>query len=120
VAVALCLLQVSVLSKGLGGLSWFLAWGLPSTYPILCFKDIQALTVTLLNCYYYKNGWFGSRVISVLDLGAEGPGFISQPRRCRVIVLGKLFTPIVPVFAKQQNGSNSLKGCEGNCRPGRK
>ena len=101
-AVALCLLQVSVLSKGLGGLSWFLAWGLPSTYPILCFKDIQALTVTLLNCYYYKNGWFGSRVISVLDLGAEGPGFISQPRRCRVIVLGKLI-PIVPVFAKQQN-----------------
>ena len=29
--------------------------------------------------------------------GAEGPGFKSQPRRCRVTVLGKLFTPIVPV-----------------------
>ena len=26
----------------------------------------------------------------------EGPGFKSQPRRCRVTVLGKLFTPIVP------------------------
>ena len=24
---------------------------------------------------------------------AEGPGFKSQPRRCRVTVLGKLFTP---------------------------
>ena len=26
----------------------------------------------------------GSRVVSVLDSGAEGPGFKSQPRRCRV------------------------------------
>ena len=32
-----------------------------------------------------------------------GPGFKSQPRRCRVTVLGKLFTPIVPLFTKQQN-----------------
>ena len=30
----------------------------------------------------------------MLDSGAEGPGFKSQPRRCRVTVLGKLFTPI--------------------------
>ena len=29
----------------------------------------------------------------MLDSGAEGPGFKSQPRRCRVTVLGKLFTP---------------------------
>ena len=43
-------------------------------------------------------GWLGSRVISVLDSGAEGPGFKSQPRFCRVTVLGKLFTPIVPLF----------------------
>jgi len=39
-------------------------------------------------------GWLGSRVVSVLDSGAEGPGFKSQPRRCRASVLGKLFTPI--------------------------
>ena len=45
----------------------------------------------------------GSRVASVLDSGAEGPGFKSQPRRCRVTVLGKLFTPIVPLFTTQQN-----------------
>jgi len=44
-----------------------------------------------------------SRVVSVLDSGAEGPWFKSQPRRCRVTVLGKLFTPIVPLFTKQQN-----------------
>ena len=48
-------------------------------------------------------GWLGSRVVSMLDSGAEGPGFKSQSRRCRVTVLGKLFTPIVPLFTKQQN-----------------
>ena len=44
-----------------------------------------------------------SRVVSVLDLGAEGPGFKSQSRRSRLTVLGKLFTAIVPLFTKQQN-----------------
>jgi len=48
-------------------------------------------------------GWLGRRVVSVLDSGAEGPEFKSQPRRCRVTVLGKLFAPIVPLFTKQQN-----------------
>ena len=28
-------------------------------------------------------------MVSVLDSGAEGPGFKSQPRRCRITVLGK-------------------------------
>ena len=28
-------------------------------------------------------GWLGNRMVSVLDSGAEGPGFKSQPRRCR-------------------------------------
>jgi len=27
-------------------------------------------------------GWLGSRVVSVLDSGAEGPELKSQPRRC--------------------------------------
>ena len=36
-------------------------------------------------------GWLGSRVVSVLDSGAVGP------------VLGKLFTPIVPLFTKKPN-----------------
>jgi len=45
----------------------------------------------------------GGRVVSVLDSGgALGPGFKSQPRRCRLTVLGKLFTPIVPLFTKQR------------------
>ena len=47
--------------------------------------------------------WLGIRVVSVLNSGAEGPGFKSQSRRCRVTVLGKLFTPIEHLFTKQQN-----------------
>jgi len=47
--------------------------------------------------------WLGSRVVSVLDSGAEGPGFKSQSRRYRVTVLGKPFTLIVPLLTKQQN-----------------
>jgi len=50
-----------------------------------------------------SSGWLGSRVVSVLDSGAEGPGLTSQPQRCRVTVFGKLFTPIVPLFSKQRN-----------------
>ena len=42
----------------------------------------------------------GGRVVSVLDSGAEGSGFKSQPRRRRVTVLGKLFTPSVHQAAK--------------------
>ena len=38
----------------------------------------------------------------MLDSGAEGPGFKSQPRCCQVTVLGKLFTHIMPLFTKQQ------------------
>jgi len=46
----------------------------------------------------------GSRVVkSVLDSGAQGPGFKSQSRSCRITVLCKLFTPIMPLFTKQQN-----------------
>ena len=48
-------------------------------------------------------GWLGSRVVSVLDSGSEGPGIKSQLRRCRVTDLGKLFTPVVPLFTKQRN-----------------
>ena len=53
--------------------------------------------------FIHTTGWLGSRMVSVLDSGAEGPGFKSQSRRCRVTVLGKLFTLIVPLFNKQRN-----------------
>ena len=38
--------------------------------------------------------WLGSQVVSVLDLGQKG---------CQVRVLGKLFTPNMPLFTKQRN-----------------
>jgi len=50
-----------------------------------------------------KVKWLGSRVVSMLDSGAEGPVFKLQPQCCRVTVLGKQFTPIVPLFTKQRN-----------------
>jgi len=59
-------------------------------------KNLQQLLLT-------TPGWLGSRVISTLNTDAEGPGFKSQLQRSRVTVLGKLFTPIVPLFTKQQN-----------------
>ena len=53
----------------------------------------------------------GSRVLSVLDSIAEGPGFKSQ---LRVAVLGKLFTPIVPLFTKQRNWWQLRNSTRGN------
>ena len=47
--------------------------------------------------------WLDSWVVSVRDSGTEGPRFKSQLQCCPVTVLGKLFTPIVPLFTKQQN-----------------
>ena len=35
-------------------------------------------------------------------------------------VLGKLFTPIVPLSPSSKIASSPLKGCRGNCRPGEK
>ena len=67
------------------------------------FVTAGASSVThlhLIDCCL-PSGWLGSRVVSVLDSGAVGPGFKSQPQRCRVAVLGKLFTPIVLLFTKQ-------------------
>jgi len=70
----------------------------------LFFLRITQSKVIDLNYFWYTESLLlGSRVVSVLDSGAEGPGFKSQPRRCRVTVLGKLFTPIVPLFTEQRN-----------------
>jgi len=55
-------------------------------------------------------------VVSVLDSGAVGPG--SNLATLSGTVLGKLFTPIVPLFTKQQIGSNTLKGCGGGVTAG--
>ena len=48
-------------------------------------------------------GWLSSRVASVLDSGTEGPGFKSHSWHHRLTVVGRLFTPIVPLFTKQRS-----------------
>jgi len=70
--------------------------------------DEENSTLTRKVLHYYcvftsHLGWLGSRVVSMMDSSAEGPGFKSQPRRWLVTVLGKLFIPIVPLFTKQKN-----------------
>jgi len=83
--------------------------------PRLCCAQGRSLVITAQNnknnnshhltaiIQVISVGWLGSRVVSVLDSGAEGPKFQSQSRSYRVTILGKLFTPIVPLFTKQQN-----------------
>jgi len=61
-------------------------------------------------------GWLVSRVASVLDSGAEGPGFKSQSQRCRVTVLGASH-PLYLCSPSSKIGSSPLKGCGGNSRP---
>ena len=69
-----------------------------------CNDDVEEMDSNCISFQISGNShlWLGSRVVSVLDSGAERPGFKSQSRRCRVTVVGKLFTPIVPLFTKQQ------------------
>ena len=72
-----------------------------------------------MNMFISGCGWLGSRVVSVL-VQAKKARVQIEARHCRVTVLGKLFTPIVPLFTKQQTCSSPLKDCGGNCRPGEK
>jgi len=73
----------------------------------LSLRNRAAAFISYRYCRVYfvihYEGWLGSRVVIVLDSGAEGPRYKSQPRRCRVTVLGKLLTLTVPLFTKQQN-----------------
>jgi len=45
-ALCPCLPQVGVLSKWMDRIIWLLAWGLLSTSPTPCFKEIQVSTKT--------------------------------------------------------------------------
>ena len=59
-------------------------------------------------------GWLGSRVVSMLDSGTEGPGFKSQQ------VQANCSHPLCLCSPSSKTGSSPLKGCKGNCRPGGK
>ena len=77
----------------------------PQPPPALCFQLVRpSVRFGMRQQSRQSVRWLRSRVVSVLDSDTIGPaGFKSQPRRCRVTVLGKLFTPIVPLFTKQRN-----------------
>jgi len=66
-------------------------------------RETVVVVVVIYYLLTYLQRWLVSRVVSVLDSGAVRPGFNLQLRRCRVTVLGKLFTPTVPLFTKQRN-----------------
>jgi len=83
-------------------------------YPMICLRYAMHLksrhflmvavdAQNLKSSCTLSTGWLGGRVVSVLNSGAEGPGFKSQSRCCRVTVLGKLFAAIVPLLTKQEN-----------------
>ena len=80
----------------------------------------ESVTFIIGNIKVTCNEWLGSQVVSVLDSGAEGPGFKSQLRHCRVTVLGNWSHPSCLCSPSSKTGSSPLKGCEGNCRPGGK
>ena len=73
-----------------------------------CSTQSPTMSDFLLVLYSYRRStlqswWLGSQVVSMLDSGTLRPGFKLQLRRCLVTVLGKLFTPIMPLFTNQQN-----------------
>ena len=93
---------------------WLSSWVFPknckrvecSATPIVVYLHTVESTHVCSTCNNspgYSSGWLGSRVVSMLDSGIVRPGFKSQLRHCRLTVLGKLFTPIVPVFTKQRS-----------------
>ena len=55
-------------------------------------------------------------MVSVLDSGAERPGFKSQSRRCRVSLRQPVHTHCAS-SPSSKTGSSPLKGCGGNCGP---
>jgi len=82
---------------------------------------VESVTLWRRIPYLYTcTGWLGGRVVSVLDSGAEGPGFKSQPRRCRLTVLGNCSHPLCLCSSSSKTGSNPREGCSSNCMPGGK
>ena len=70
--------------------------GAPQQTPLWELTALQSLDlIAVFKGRTSKGGSVAEWLVYVLDSGAEGPGFKSQSRRCRVTVLGKLFTPIV-------------------------
>jgi len=111
-SIRLCFVNVLFQISGCAGSSLFRAFTQHILHRLSIAQDGPlvssfSLAASSLLDFYSSSisgcGWLSSRMVSVLDSGAEGPGFKSQSRRYRVTVLGRLFIPIVPLFTKQQN-----------------
>jgi len=61
-------------------------------------------------------GWLGSRVVSMLDSAQKGLG----SNRSHDAVGNSLRQTVHTVYQAAKIGSSPLKGCEDNCRPGKK
>jgi len=111
IAISMCMSVRSRISKTLRNFCARYLWLWLGLHQMLCTSgfvgDVMGMQINISNhkfpTYSPHVRWLGSRVVSVLDSGAEGPGFKSKSRRCRVTVFGKLFTPIVRLFTKQRN-----------------
>jgi len=57
-------------------------WVYPGGYSHAHVHSFPLIPVPIPKLESYSREWLGSRVVSVLDSGAEGPGFKSQSRRC--------------------------------------
>jgi len=74
-----------------------------------CFKHTTAeesvshFSVLFFSFCHGKLGGSVAEWLACWTQAQKGLGFKSQPRRCRVTVLGKLFTPILPLFTWQRN-----------------
>jgi len=80
-----------------------------------------SITYTQTHAHQRYDTIRGSRVVSVLDSGAEGPRFKSQPRRRRVMQSqANCSHPSRLGSPSSKIGSSHFKGCGGNCRPGGK
>jgi len=98
------------------------SWCITATLQILkskicrhhsALQTLEAVCTLCILCRYHSQRdhsitvrRLGSRVVSLLDSGAEGPGFKSQSQRyyyLLLFVLSKQLTPILSLFTNQQN-----------------
>jgi len=79
--------------------------------------SLSATYTSYIHRSVHWTGWLGSRVVSVLDSSAEGPGFKSLSGNS---LRQTVHTRRSSVHQAAKIGNSPLKGCRGNCRPGGK
>jgi len=81
-----------------------LQWCMSCVWPVDYASEINhVLKIKMKSRHVLKGGSIAEWLACWMDSGGERSGFKSQSWLCRVTVLGKLLTAIVPLFTKQQN-----------------